>query len=568
MIGNPPYNTNQLNENDNNKNRPYPAIDKRIKQTYIKASAAHKTKLYDMYTRFFRWASDRLEHDGIVAFITNRSFIETRTYDGFRKVVAQEFADIYVVDLGGDVRANTQLSGTTHNVFGIQTGVAISFLVKKKTREGCRIWYHRRPEFERAKDKLAFLENTRLTDVEFEHVVPDARSNWVDVEETGYSNLLPLVLPKLSGRKHSTDVHALFTTFSQGPVSNRDDWVFAWDKALLTQKVKAYIDLFNEKESSLERPLSKDWQKQLGNAIKWTQDARAYIKRGERLSFDKTAIVETLYRPYVKKFYYYSKWLNWSLYRFPQMFAVTKRAGMTRNRVMAFSGPASNKPFQTLASDTVAGLHLLENTVYVSEFTYVGDKRLDNITDWGLAQFKAQYPKQQNEISKTSIFYYVYAVFHDPGFREDFKIDLRRELPRIPFKKDFVRWARAGEKLMSLHIGFEGSERCPLTRTDTNPRQVKPILKAVPGTGSIKVDSATTLSGIPMVAWNYKLGNRSAIEWVLNQYQYKAPRDPAVAKLFKRATFALQKENVIELLEKVCTVSVKTQEILASLSDQ
>jgi predicted helicase len=131
VIGNPPYNANQANENDNNKNREYPQIDQRIKATYIAESTAQKTKLYDMYARFFRWASDRLNENGVLAFVTNRSFIESRTFDGFRKTVASEFADIYVVDLGGDVRANPKLSGTKHNVFGIQTGVAISFMVKK-----------------------------------------------------------------------------------------------------------------------------------------------------------------------------------------------------------------------------------------------------------------------------------------------------------------------------------------------------------------------------------------------------------------------------------------------------
>ena len=132
VIGNPPYNANQQNENDNNKNRVYQKIDQRIKDTYIKQSTAQKTKLYDMYARFFRWASDRMHDEGVLAFITNRSFIDSRTFDGFRRCVAQDFAEIYVIDLGGDVRANPKLSGTKHNVFGIQTGVAISFMVKRK----------------------------------------------------------------------------------------------------------------------------------------------------------------------------------------------------------------------------------------------------------------------------------------------------------------------------------------------------------------------------------------------------------------------------------------------------
>ena len=129
ILGNPPYNANQQNENDNNRNREYPAMDQRIKETYIAESTAQKTKQYDMYKRFIRWASDRLDDDGIVAFITNRAYLETRQDDGFRKVAAQEFSDIYVMDLGSDVRRNPKISGTTHNVFW-HTG-------------GCRHWLFR-----------------------------------------------------------------------------------------------------------------------------------------------------------------------------------------------------------------------------------------------------------------------------------------------------------------------------------------------------------------------------------------------------------------------------------------
>ncbi len=174
IIGNPPYNANQLNENENNKNREYPEIDKRIKETYIAASTAQKTKLYDMYARFFRWASDRLDENGVLAFISNRSFIESRTFDGFREMVAKEFNEIRIVDLGGDVRVNPKLSGTTHNVFGIQTGVAISFMVRRAKQNGCRIFYARRPEMETADEKLAFLGSATLSEIAFEEVRPDS----------------------------------------------------------------------------------------------------------------------------------------------------------------------------------------------------------------------------------------------------------------------------------------------------------------------------------------------------------------------------------------------------------
>ena len=145
IIGNPPYNANQQNENDNNKNREYPQIDKRISDTYIGASTAQKTKQYDMYKRFIRWASDRLADDGIIGFITNRAYLDTRQDDGFRKIAAQEFTDIYVLDLGSDVRRNPKISGTKHNVFGIQTwrGHRV-LLVREKAKLGqCAIHYAR-----------------------------------------------------------------------------------------------------------------------------------------------------------------------------------------------------------------------------------------------------------------------------------------------------------------------------------------------------------------------------------------------------------------------------------------
>ncbi len=138
ILGNPPYNANQQNENDNNKNREYPAIDKRIKETYIDKSTAQKTKVYDMYARFLRWASDRLQDNGMISFIINRSFIDSRTFDGFRKSLAEEFDFVYIVDTQSDVRKNPKLSGTKHNVFGIQTGVAVLFLVKKSGEKWCK----------------------------------------------------------------------------------------------------------------------------------------------------------------------------------------------------------------------------------------------------------------------------------------------------------------------------------------------------------------------------------------------------------------------------------------------
>lgn len=135
VIGNPPYNVGQLNENDNNKNRKYKVMDKRVAETYAKDSKATLVnKLNDPYVKAIRWASDRIGDEGIVAFVTNNSFLEQIAFDGVRKNLEQDFDEIYVLDLGGNVRKNPKLSGTTHNVFGIQVGVSINIFVRKRRR--------------------------------------------------------------------------------------------------------------------------------------------------------------------------------------------------------------------------------------------------------------------------------------------------------------------------------------------------------------------------------------------------------------------------------------------------
>ena len=245
VIGNPPYNANQANENDNNKNREYPDIDARIKDTYIKASTAQKTKLYDMYARFFRWASDRIAENGVVAFVSNRSYIDSRTFDGFRDVVAREFNEIHIVDLGADVRANPKLSGTRHNVFGIQTGVAIGFLVKRAKAQGCRIFYSRRPEFETAEEKLAWLSKARFDQIERSEIRPDAKHNWLNLTDNDFDSLLPVASKAAKAAKKPSQEKAIFKLFSLGVVTNRDDWVYDDSAEHLRTKVQSLIDTYN-----------------------------------------------------------------------------------------------------------------------------------------------------------------------------------------------------------------------------------------------------------------------------------------------------------------------------------
>lgn len=570
IIGNPPYNANQANENDNNKNREYPAVDARIKQTYIAESTAQKTKLYDMYARFFRWASDRLDANGVLAFVTNRSFVESRTFDGFRKVVAQEFAELYVVDLGGDVRANPKLSGTKHNVFGIQTGVAISFLVKRKGSKGGRVLYARRPELETAEEKLAFLSSARASDLVFEHMSPDARGTWLRVTTNDFDELLPLASKDTKAAKTGKAERAIFKLFSLGVSTNRDEWLYADDQSSIRAQMAYFVKQYEAQPSGGDYGLS----------IKWSRNLKRRFEQGRREAFDADRVVRAEYRPFHSTYFYSSDLYVDESGSTASVFPLHTGGEVANEAIMVCGHPQIPLTVHAVGSTPDAG-YASRATQMFPRYVYAADgTRIDNITDWSLAEFKKHYQpgrgKKPQPITKQAIFHYVYAVLHDPQYRETYAQNLKREFPRIPFYGDgdatFWQWAAWGEALMALHIGYEQVTPFGLVRSDVPAEKVraagqspKCILKSDKGAGRIVVDSETTLSGVPREAWSCQLGNRCAIDWVLDQYKEKKPKDPTIREKFDTYRFKDHKEKVIELLQRVTTVSVETVRIVAAM---
>jgi len=595
VIGNPPYNANQANENDNNKNREYPDIDARIKDTYIKASTAQKTKLYDMYARFFRWASDRVAENGVVAFISNRSWIDSRTFDGFRAVVAKEFNEIHIVDLGGDVRANPKLSGTKHNVFGIQTGVAIGFLVKRAKTQGCRVFYVRRPEMETAEDKLAWLGKGRLSELPREEIRPDGKQNWLNLTDNDFDSLIPVAAKGTKQEQKTSKEKAIFKLFSLGVATNRDDWLYDENPADLEAKVRYFIAKYESEKRRWQaegRPSNiSGW---VNREIKWTTELESYLKRDVALTFDPKCLRKAMYRPYAASWTYFDRVITHRAYQQDSIFPIGKEDD---NFCITVMGDSTGKPYFALAINRLCDLNFVSPASGGSQtlpFYRVGSdgKYEDNITDWALKQFKDRYKAEPSSgaarhllpvgegkakkraIDRESIFHYVYAVLHDPIYREKYAQNLKREFPRIPFYADFWQWAQWGRELMELHIGYEAVEPWSLTRLDTpdekarkNGAAPKALLKADKDTGRIALDSETVLTGIPPEAWQYKLGNRSALEWVLDQYKEKTPKDPTIRAKFNTYRFADYKEKVIDLLARVTRVSVTTQAIVEAMRE-
>ena len=276
IIGNPPYNDQQSNWYELNPNRKYPEVDKRIRDTYVNEGTAQRTHQYDMYKRFIRWASDRLDDDGIIAFITNRAYLDTGQDDGFRQVAAKEFSDLYVLDLGSDVRRNPKISGTTHNVFGIQTGVAIGFFVREKAKLGnFGIHYTRREDAELAVDKLAYLRETTLDKIAFEYIAADVKSNWLDQSDTNFASLMPLADRQTKLAKTPDDEQAVFGLYSVGVSTNRDEWVYDFSFEQLRAKIGLFINTYEEIRAECGGEAVED--ELLGKTIKWTRGSKAAV---------------------------------------------------------------------------------------------------------------------------------------------------------------------------------------------------------------------------------------------------------------------------------------------------
>ena len=565
IIGNPPYNANQQNENDKNKNREYPEIDRRISETYIADSTAQKTKQYDMYKRFIRWASDRLEDDGIIAFITNRSYIDARQDDGFRQIAAQEFSDLYIVDLGGDIRK----SGKVGNIFNIMTGVAVGFFVRRaKARRHGNIHYYAVADEKSGAAKLAELNSLDLADIEFQDITPDDNHNWLNQSNPRFAKLMPLTNRQTKFAKTDANEQAVFKLYSMGIATNRDEWVYDFDIPNLRNKALFFTDTYNE--------LIDNEDKSYPTTIKWSRDLRNEFLRGRHIVYNDANRIQSLYRPFTIKNHFADFTMNDVLTRnHYEMFGDELKSP---NKVLNIC--VNRKHFYALATDKPSDLHFTGDTQCLPLYRYTDEgERVVNITEWGIARVNAYYRKRWGRhfeaaaggasIGAEDIFAYAYAVLHDPVYRHDYQVDLLREFPRLPLYRHFGHWAGLGRKLLDLHIGFMDAAPYPLERVDGSNPPSRVMLRANAkdkAQGVIRIDDQTTLSGVPAAAWRYRLGSRSAIEWVLDQHKERKPRDAVVAEKFNGYRFAAHKERVIDLLMRVCAVSVATMDLVDDMA--
>ncbi|HEX7720613.1 MAG TPA: type ISP restriction/modification enzyme [Pyrinomonadaceae bacterium] len=578
IIGNPPYNMGQLNENDDNKNRKYRVLDKRVSDTYARASKASLVnKLSDPYVKAIRWASDRIGEEGIVALVTNDSFLDQIAFDGMRKHLAQDFSTIYILDLAGNVRKNAKLSGTTHNVFGIQIGVSINLLVRRKgeVSRQADIYYARVGEEWRKEEKYRFLDSAEhRSNVSWSQIHPDSKESWLTKGfRVEFDNFLPLAT-KENKSGLDPDAGVIFTTHSLGVATSRDDWVYDSDLGKLENKVSKLVSNYNLEVARYSQSdvAVKDIDSFINNSasfIKWTDRLKDSLKKRRTLKFEATQIRKASYRPFLKRFLYFDNLLNQRRYQQHVIFSSTNP--LVENTVLCATGVGAERPFATLVSNAIPDLNFFgPGTVpqWFPFYTYNedGTNRRENITDWALEQFRSHY--KDKSITKWDIFHYVYALLHHPTYRERYAANLKRELPRIPFAPDFKSFVDIGKRLAEIHVNYEQQPEYPLERIEAPG---KPLdwrvekMKLSKDKRSLIYNDFLTLSGIPPEVFGYRLGNRSALEWIIDQYQVSTDKRSGITNDPNRAD---DPRYIVRLIGQVIAVSLDTTKLVQSLSDK
>lgn len=600
IIGNPPYSVGQTSANDLNANTKYPTLDGRIESTYAaKSTAQLKNSLYDSYIRAFRWATDRIGDAGVVAFVSNGGWVDGNTADGMRLSLADEYSHIYVYNLRGNQRTAGELSRREGGkIFGSgsRNTVAIFIGIKDPARLGnCQIHYQDIGDYLTREQKLQIVADSSLDGVDWQTVAPTAAGDWINQRDETFPTW-PCI-----GRKGRTSSSArIFSSYSSGLKTSRDAWCYNSSRELLEANIRSTILFYNsevERLSTLPGPLPDVEEViQVDSAkFSWDRINKKQVAQGRKISFDPAKLRIATYRPFFRQHTYFdpAQQLNNCTYQLPTMFPTRHHINVGFYQV----GNGSAVPFSALMLKHLPDLHVTgagsggqffprwtyrrvedDGTLDLSDGADVdewGYRRIDNITDEILAVYHSAVGDQ---VSKDDIFYYVYGILHDPGYRSRYAADLKKMLPHIPTPDDLARFqnvADIGRQLADLHVGYEEVEPYPLDvqlRPGVSPSDretwtvQKMRWKSKTDRSAIIYNAAITVAGIPDAAHDYMLGSRTALEWLIDRYQVKT--DKASGIVNDPNDWCDEHDDpayIVELIKKVVSVSTQTVSLVNQL---
>ncbi|MGY1550662.1 type ISP restriction/modification enzyme [Microbacterium sp. A588] len=589
IVMNPPYRAGQASANDASQNAKYPLTDARIADTYVKrSSGTNKNGLYDSYFRALRWATDQLSEDGVIAFVSNSAFIDGSTAAGVRFTMMDEFSDVIVLNLKGNMRRQ-DWDREGGQVFGAgsQAGIAITVLVKDSAHAGpARIHYAEIGDYLSREDKFDRLRSEQsIAHTQFELISPNNAGDWINQRDERFGTWA-----ELGDKKHRNhpDTPAIFRDFSNGVQTNRDAWVYSFSATSVARHVHSTVQEFN---SLVEDPLREID----ASRVSWSRSLEAKRRTRKFMSTEAPDLRLATYRPFTRQALAFDK-------RLVELPGVSERAWPTdlhRNCAIWVTGPGAGKPFSPMAVSTVLDLHLggasTSGRVFPrytwepasapdgalnfdalaasdSDEIVDGYRRVDNITDATLASYREQHG---DAVTKDAIFYGVYALLHHPTYRETYEADLQKMLPHIPQVKGFLEYARIGRALAGLHVDYESVAQHPLGQELSLTAPEDPYeryridklswISRKDHTG-IRYNEHLTITGIPDIESEYKVGGRSPLEWVIDRYKVTTDKKSGIVN--DPNAWLREQENpryVVDLIRSLVTVSVETQRLIGEL---
>lgn len=586
IIGNPPYSAGQTSENDSNKNLKYLQLDKAIRESYaLYSSATNKNSLYDSYVRAIRWASDRIKDKGVVCYVSNGSFIDNNAMDGLRKCLVDEFSTIYCFNLRGNQRTSgetSRMEGGKIFGSGSRASIAITLLIKNpEANKKGQLFYHDIGDYLSRDEKLKIIsEFGSISGIQWKKLKPNASHDWINQRDPAFDTFIPI------GDKKSG---AIFKLYSRGLETARDAWIYNFSKQCLSNNVRKMITFYNNqvrdygialgKSTNRSRLLVEDFIDKDPKKISWSRSLKKDLSKAKKYEYFSEAITIGAYRPFCKQFVYFNRQVNNVVGQMPQMFPNYK----TTNLVICVSGIGASRDFSALISDSIPNLHMhdtgqcfplcfYEKKEDIGEL-FASDEfvKKENIQDSMLNKFRNNY---DSKITKEDIFYYVYGILHSEEYKERFRADLKKMLPRIPFAQDFWAFSKAGRELAKWHLNYESIEPYPLNEHSDSlvldPKEHYKVSKMTFGKSSKKVDktvilynSHITLSGIPLETYEYVVNGKPALEWIMERYQFTRDKNSQITN--DPNDWSDDPQYIINLVKRIVRVSLETMKIVKAL---
>ncbi|MFP6080942.1 type ISP restriction/modification enzyme [Helicobacter pylori] len=581
IIGNPPYSAGAKSENDNNQNLSHPKLEKLVYEKYGKNSTSRNVgqTTRDTLIQSIRMASDLLKDKGVIGFVVNGSFIDSKSADGFRKCVAQEFSHLYALNLRGNQRTSGEVSKKEGGkIFdsGSRATIAIVFFVKDESVQNSAIHYYEVEDYLKREAKLHLLAGfENLESVPFKEITPNAKGDWINQREDAFDKLIPL-----KRDKKLKIFDTIFDINSNGVVSGRDPWVYNFSPKTLKQSVQTCIDTYNAdlkrfnerfreafkqrtkdvKKADLYKHLSDKEITTDKTKIAWTDGLKNHLIKNKNLQESHEKRIRlALYRPFNKQWLYWDKDLIHRQREFSKIFP-----DKSARNVVINTGMGNGKDFSALVSDSISSLDFHTQAYPLYHYDDLGN-RYNAISGYALNLFRRHY--QDDSIVEEEIFYYIYAIFHHKGYLEKYKNSLAKEAPRIALSEDFKELSVLGKELGELHLNYESGEMHTnvkyTTLMNAEIEGYYDVDKMTKKGDCILYNQNIAITKIPEKAFEYVVNGKSAIDWVIERYQKTMDKESLIEN---NPNHYAGGKYVFELLCRVIKLSEKSVDLIEKIS--